>query len=340
MTNLYWLDKMPWKYVFDPTQRLFWGYLLSSLVITLIVLFFQIKKDHKIFNLKEFAIACKKYWTHPSALLDYRYFIISWILKVFFIAPILLSAKSVAIFVLISMRKIGVTPMEYRLPFEVITVLYTLALFLFSDFTRYWLHRLLHTNKWLWQFHKVHHSPSVLNPISFYRVHPLENILFGMRSALSIGIVTGIFISIFGARLTVYSVMGSNIFVFLFLAIGSNLRHSHIYLRYPAWLEKIFISPAQHQLHHSRKYHSTNYGGYLAIWDYIHKSLKQTYDVDQPKEYGFALKYMEKYKTIPRLLAQPFIDCYDLFTKSHGGKKNASRYNKTNKKPLAKSSHS
>ena len=42
-----------------------------------------------------------------------------------------------------------------------------------------------------------------------------------------------------------------NLFSFIFNIAGANLRHSHIEIAYWTWLEKIFISPAQHQLHHS-----------------------------------------------------------------------------------------
>nr|WP_216092588.1 sterol desaturase family protein [Candidatus Marithrix sp. Canyon 246] len=48
-------------------------------------------------------------------------------------------------------------------------VLFTLSLFIFSDLTRYLLHRLLHSIPILWEFHKVHHSAKVLNPFTFYR---------------------------------------------------------------------------------------------------------------------------------------------------------------------------
>lgn len=48
---------------------------------------------------------------------------------------------------------------------------------------------------------KVNHSAKVLNPFTFYRVHPIENLLFGLRYSLTVGLVTGIFLYLFGARL-------------------------------------------------------------------------------------------------------------------------------------------
>ena len=103
---------------------------------------------------------------------------------------------------------------------------YTLTLFLSGDFTRYWLHRLMHSVPFLWEFHKVHHSAEVLTPITFYRVHPVENLLFGLRYSLSAGLVTGVFLYFFGAGLALLDVLGVNLFVYIAHVVGDNLRHS------------------------------------------------------------------------------------------------------------------
>ena len=54
---------------------------------------------------------------------------------------------------------------------------------------------------------------------------------------------------------------------------AANLRHSHVYIGF-GYLEHIFISPAQHQIHHSRnKIHfDQNFGSCLSIWDKAFKS--------------------------------------------------------------------
>ena len=65
--------------------------------------------------------------------------------------------------------------------------------------------------------------------------------------------------------------LGANIFHFLFLFLGANLRHSHVKLKYPKFLEYIFISPFQHQIHHSNnpKHFSKNMGSKFALWDWM-----------------------------------------------------------------------
>ena len=71
------------------------------------------------------------------------------------------------------------------------------------------------------------------------------------------------------------SVYGVNVILFLFNATGSNLRHSHVQIRYGARIEKFLISPAQHQIHHSMdpRHRDRNFGAALAIWDWMAGSL-------------------------------------------------------------------
>lgn len=292
MDNLY-----IFEYFINPDKRTFWIYLISSFAIAIIYLSYN-KKLYKI-NLS------KKLWLHPSAKLDYYYFVISYLIKIFMIYPIVISAKAVALYV----KKYLFLHFGYmiieNIPYETILIFYTLALFIVSDFTRYWIHRLMHTIPFLWEFHKVHHSAKVLTPLTFYRVHPVENILFGFRYSISIGIVTGVFLYFFGAKISIYEVIGANIFVFIFSLFGSNLRHSHIPLGYFNILEYFFISPKQHQIHHSKKFFNKNYGGYLAIWDMLFGSLKLSSSVKTMK-FGIKKEQMKNYDSIGKILFFPF----------------------------------
>ncbi|SMN16948.1 Sterol desaturase [uncultured Candidatus Thioglobus sp.] len=64
-------------------------------------------------------------------------------------------------------------------------------------------------------------------------------------------ICLGIFYFYFSDRVELYKVFGASVVVFVFHGLGSNLRHSHVWIKYYPWLERILISPAQHQVHHS-----------------------------------------------------------------------------------------
>lgn len=288
---------MVFEYFINPNKRIFWIYIISSILLAFIY-FLYTKKSHKV-------ILSSKLWLHPSAKLDYSYFILGYFINAFLLIPLIISAKTVtfgiAKFLYLNFGLIENTFLSHK----EILFLYTLTLFIFSDFTRYILHRLLHEVPFLWEFHKIHHSAKVLNPFTFYRVHPLENILFGFRYSLSVGFITGIFVYLFGAMINVYMILGANVFIVIFSIFGANLRHTHIPFSYGKYLEKIFISPKQHQIHHSKKFFNKNYGGYLAIWDFIFGSLKLSKDVKVLK-FGLKEEQMKVYTTILSLLFVPF----------------------------------
>lgn len=287
------------EYLINPNKRLFWVYLLSSVLIA-IIYFYISKKNNRL-------ITSSKLWLHPSAKLDYYYFFLSYFINIFLLIPFILSAKTVAF----SVNKFLYLQFDYFensfFSYEMIIFMYTVSIFIVSDFTRYWLHRFLHTIPILWEFHKVHHSAKVLTPITFYRVHPIENFLFGFRYSLSIGFVTGIFIYFFGAMIDIYMVLGVNVFLFIFSLVGSNLRHSHVPLSYGKFLEKWFISPKQHQIHHSKKHFNKNYGGYFAIWDRIFGTLCLSNSVKVMK-FGLRKEQMMDYLSLKDLILRPFLN--------------------------------
>ena len=287
------------EYLTDPNKRLFWIYIISSIVLA-IVYFYVGKKNTRV-------IMSSKLWLHPSAKLDYYYFFLSYFINIFLLVPFIVSAKTIAF----STNKFLFLHFDYFdntiFSYSQIVLLYTITLFLVSDFTRYWLHRFLHTIPILWEFHKVHHSAKVLTPITFYRVHPVENFLFGLRYSLSIGFVTGIFIYFFGAMIDIYTVVGVNVFLFAFSIFGANLRHSHVPFSYFAFIEKWLMSPKQHQIHHSRKHFDKNYGGFVSIWDRMFGSLQLSNEVPILK-FGLRKNQMGDYTSLKSLIFRPFIN--------------------------------
>ena len=285
--DLYFLE-----YFTNPNQRIYWIYILSTLCIASVYLILNPKQ--KKINLSQ------KLWLHPSATLDYRFFVISFFIKAWLVIPIIFGANEVALFTQTVLSDYFGFYFYEKLSYIKIMILFTISLFVVSDFTRYWLHRFMHTIPLLWKFHKIHHSAKVLTPITFYRVHPIENILFGFRFSLTIGIVTGVFIYFFGAMLSFMDILGVNIIVFIYNIMGSNLRHSHIKLKYFKWIEKILISPFQHQIHHSTKFYSYNFGGSLAIWDLWFGTIKYSYEIKYMK---FGLNKIEHKSVLDLLLS-------------------------------------
>jgi sterol desaturase/sphingolipid hydroxylase (fatty acid hydroxylase superfamily) len=89
------------------------------------------------------------------------------------------------------------------------------------------------------------------------------------------GVVFGLMVGTFTPDLTIGEIAGANAFVVLANLTVSNFHHSHIWISFGPVLERIFISPAQHQIHHSiePKHFNRNYGQALALWDWMFGTL-------------------------------------------------------------------
>ncbi|WDI31645.1 sterol desaturase family protein [Hyphococcus flavus] len=152
--------------------------------------------------------------------------------------------------------------------------LVTLAVTMASDFTTYLIHRLHHESDVLWPFHKLHHSAETLTPLTFTRKHPVYDLIRATANAFLVGPVQGIIFVAAGVT-DIFLILGVNAAYAVFFWTGANLRHSHIWVSYGPILNRIFISPAQHQIHHSCavQHHDKNYGEIFAFWDWIFGTL-------------------------------------------------------------------
>lgn len=255
------------SYLWDANKRIFWLYLASAVLLSLPV-FFAL---HKRFSLGAFArfLFPKKIWLHPSARQDYWLFIINRVLKAILWAPFVLTMVPIALSVSDALENtLGMINPISQSSWMVISS-FTLLLFVLDDFTRFILHLALHKIPFLWDFHKVHHSAKVLTPMTIYRSHPFESFLYASRMALAQGVAVGIAYYLFGPSLKMFDLLGANLFVFIFNVMGSNLRHSHVRWGWGDRIERWFVSPAQHQVHHSDQviHFDKNLGSALAIWD-------------------------------------------------------------------------
>ena len=257
----------------NPKKRVFTGYLLLSVVLAFLWLVL-IKKQTLKSSIKN--IFNKKIIWSRSAKADYKLFLINRIFT-FFISPMLLSQVAISTSIYFFLHSVDTFNQNLLIntPVSLIIVLFTISLFIVDDFTKYIVHRWMHKMPLLWAVHKVHHSAKTMTPITVYRVHPLEGVLFSLRSVCSQGAVIPTFLFFFGTAVDLYTIVGVNILVFFFHATGSNLRHSHIDISYWKWLEHILISPSQHQVHHSiaEEHYDKNFGAALAVWDWIFGSL-------------------------------------------------------------------
>lgn len=297
----------------DPKKRIFIGYLGLSVLIALAWLITAKRLSGRAAIGRVFD---RKVWLSKSAIADYKIFVINRVFSLF-ISPLLLTQLAIATALFYALH--GVDFLNRGLfdhwPVGVIVALFTSVMFIIDDFTKYLMHRWMHRYPVLWAIHKVHHSAETLTPVTVYRVHPLEGILYGSRSAVAQGATLAIFFFFFGDAVDLYTVLGANILSFAFHVTGSNLRHSHIDIRYWPWLEHILISPAQHQVHHSiaEEHYDKNFGVALAVWDWMFGSLHLS---EKEKKLTFGLDESEASSwQLADIYFRPFADIARFFTR-------------------------
>jgi len=252
----------PQRFV-DAQERLFWPYWLGALATPILLLGWT----RGLAGLRS-GLFSRTLWLHPSALADLRLILlkagVAALLRVPWIAATAGLALSVGLFLF---EILGPAP-DITLSRTSIAFLYTLVLFLVWDWSRFYVHRLMHRVSWLWAFHQVHHSAEVLTPLTLYRTHPVETILFELRGLLTTAAIAGAFLYVFRGRAVEWQILGVHALGFVFNWAGANLRHSHVWLRFGRF-ERVFLSPAQHQLHHGTELadQTANFGTCLAVWD-------------------------------------------------------------------------
>ena len=291
-------------------ERLYWIYLLTSLFLAAFIYLFH-KRDDKSLRVLFSFLFPKEIYKHPSAWIDFKYMFVNKLLKIAYLAPFQLlypwfSTKSS----LILEGLLGPAPSIDVKPSLFILILYTILSTTCFDLSLYVGHLLQHKIKFLWEFHKVHHSAEVLYPVTVHRVHPVDDILNVGLITGSTGILSGVFHYWFPGGIQVLSYWQLNIVVFGFYFLGYNLRHSHVWLSYGKLVSHVFMSPAQHQIHHSKnpRHFDKNMGFMLSFWDWIFGTLHVPQEREQ-NELEFGLGHVadeENFRSVWGLYTHPF----------------------------------
>jgi len=254
----------PIQFLFDPQKRVYWLYLLSSALLLLIASFKATNREKHL----KFRFLTK------SSGVDLCWLVVNQLLLKLWIAPVF--ALQLAAVIWLNSQFIALLGRGdfFKLAPLAITLLFTFTLFIADDLCKFVVHRSFHRIPCLWPFHAVHHSANHLTPLTLYRIHPVEFVINSLRSFVVGTLLLALFVYLFANNISVYQVIGVNIFLFLFNFVGSNLRHSPFYIGFGK-LEHLFISPAQHQIHHSvaLRHYDKNFGSALAIWDGLFNSL-------------------------------------------------------------------
>ena len=286
---------------------LYWPFLAVALSVAAVVFLFSRNRGEGNFFRRYFSRAI---WGHVSAKADYKFYYINGVLFPAIFAPLILSGAWLGQLVdggladLLGPGSAG----GLNGPWGV--ALYTLVFFLAYDFGRYAAHYLLHRFDVLWHFHKVHHSAEVLTPFTSFRAHPVDLLVMATCPAAATGLVNGVFNFWSGGEVGLYLFFGLHAFIFLYNLVG-NLRHTHVWLSYGPHLSQIFISPAQHQIHHSveERHWGRNMGFALAIWDRMFSTL---YVPSEHEDFAIGLGdgTEGRYHGVVGMYWQPFRDLF------------------------------
>lgn len=213
-------------------------------------------------------------YMHTSAILDYKLYVLNTLL-----APAQLvfrgfGTATVAAATAAALDGTFGTITEPTEPGIAALVALTLFTALAQDFAAYINHSLHHRIPVLWEIHKLHHSAEVLTPMTNFRNHPIYTIAQHLTGSLVVGVLLGLVVHAFALRATFLTLFGINVVMAVFNLL-SNLRHSHIWISFGPVLSRIFVSPAQHQIHHSvaPEHRNKNYGLVFAVWDWMFGTL-------------------------------------------------------------------
>jgi sterol desaturase/sphingolipid hydroxylase (fatty acid hydroxylase superfamily) len=186
-------------------------------------------------------------------------------------------------------------------------VIMTVVLFLAYEFG-YWVdHYLSHNVPFLWEFHKVHHSAEVLSPLTDFRVHPVETIIFNNILALVLGGAGGFANYWLGNAPQPFTIAGANVIVLLFWFLIGHLQHTHFWIAFTGVWGRILLSPAHHQIHHSTDpaHFNKNLGSFLAVWDWLFGTLYVPGRRREKLDFGIVPKSRDAH-TIRGGLVSPF----------------------------------
>jgi len=247
----------------SPASRTFAPHLLVTAVVL-----FAVHRLHRSQGDWKHALGVHL-WLHPSSQVDGQLLIARRVLALTGIVPAVGGAWWLAVRLSTTLDRVVGQPDIPAVSPVLLSIGYTLALFVVWDLSRFVTHLALHKVPLLWNFHQVHHSAEVLTPLTFHRTHPVESVLYGLRGVLTTGPMAGLAYWLFRGSAIEFTLLGVHGVGLMFTAISGNLRHSHAWIRFPASVERWFISPAQHQMHHAlaEAHHDANFGTWLSVWD-------------------------------------------------------------------------
>lgn len=291
---------------------LYWPFLVSTLLIAMLAWRYGYASGglSKPASWREFfrSYFGRSLWWHPSARMDYRFYLVNAVVFPLLVGPLLFGENAVAGVLDEALEPfLGPATANAETAGVVAKVAYTVIFFVAYDFGRFVAHSLLHDVRILWEFHKVHHSAEVLTPLTTFRAHPVDLAVMAWVPAVTTGVVTWLFHRYVDGGIGVYTFLGLHVVMWVSNLIG-NLRHWQVWLSYGATLNRWLISPAHHQLHHSAepRHWGCNRGFELAIWDRLYGTLYVPPNQPESFRMGLGDDTDGRWVNVARLYLWPF----------------------------------
>ena len=141
-------------------------------------------------------------------------------------------------------------------PTSIHPLLQVFLLLSINDFFRYWYHRWMHENEFMWRWHAIHHSSERLYWFNGTRSHPIEGLVQGLLWGIPLAFIQAPVEIVF-----VTSLMGRTI---------GRFQHTNMDVLLGPF-DYIFSSPRNHRYHHSKNIEegNSNYGGDVIFWDIL-----------------------------------------------------------------------
>ncbi len=291
------------KLILLPSSRTYWPYLAVSLLLSYLI--WQ-REKRLLPNLpNHLNVFSRATWLSRSAVNDYFLLTVNMVLFALLLNAFVMHGPRWIEIGSQWLPAMGLVESTWA-PQWALSILLAASLFLVDDFLRFFVHLVEHRIPWLWELHKVHHSATVLNFVTAERQHPLS--IFLTTNVLVVGAigVNLLFLFLFAEKVQPMYWLGANVFWVAGNFLASALRHSPAWLSFGPTIEKWFISPAQHQIHHSEnpEHYDRNYGSTLAIWDRTFGSLYVTTTKRELLTFGLG-KDNSQFTTLKQLFVVP-----------------------------------
>jgi sterol desaturase/sphingolipid hydroxylase (fatty acid hydroxylase superfamily) len=178
------------------------------------------------------------------------------------------------------------------------------------DLGDYFAHLALHRIPMLWELHKVHHSATFLSPVTSFRVHPFEAIVYTVCHSVVIAPLLGAMAFFYRLDIAdLVDLMFTTNLAILVLTFN-HLKHSHLQISLGP-LDYVLISPHMHQLHHSSRldHWDKNLGLVFSVWDWVFGTAVRE-NTEVPVNYGIGRgpEVDAQYQTLQGMFVRPVIN--------------------------------